>query len=89
MEHVLKKYEGRPNIEDLITNGKIHLVVNSPVGKESNNDDSYLRKTAIKAKVPYITTLAGARAAVEGIRQVQQGGNGRIRSLQEWHAEIR
>ncbi len=89
VEHVLKKYEGRPNIEDLITNGKIHLVVNSPVGKESNNDDSYLRKTAIKAKVPYITTLAGARAAVEGIRQVQQGGNGRIRSLQEWHAEIR
>lgn len=60
-EKVKKLYEGRPNILDMITNGNIDLIVNSPVGKDSLHDDSYLRKAAIKAKVPYITTIAAAR----------------------------
>ena len=85
---VKKLSEGRPNILDLITNGDIQLIVNSPSGKTSVNDDSYLRKAAIKAKVPYLTTLAAAKATAEGIRSVKNNGNSSIKSLQEMHSEI-
>ncbi len=85
---VLKKYEGRPNVQDLITNGDIQLIINSPVGSDSVYDDSYLRKAAIKARIPYITTIAAARAAAEGIRQIKENGTGNIHSLQSWHARI-
>ena len=88
VEKVKKLYEGRPNILDLITNGKIDLIINSPSGKESMHDDSYLRKSAIKAHIPYITTIAAARAAAEGIALVKVGGIGEVKPLQEWHAEI-
>ena len=88
-EKVKKLYEGRPNILDLITNGDIDLIINSPSGKESVNDDSYLRKAAIKAKVPYMTTMAAARATAKGIHYVQQNGNGEVKSLQEIHKAIR
>ena len=88
-EHVNKLYEGRPNILDLITNGQIDLIVNSPVGKDSVNDDSYLRKAAIKSKIPYMTTIAAARATYKGIRYVQEHGSGEVKSLQELHSEIR
>ncbi len=81
--------EGRPNVYDLITNGDIQLVVNSPVGKDSKTDDSYLRKAAIKAGVPYITTMAGAMASAEGIRKAKKGTDTSIMSLQELHAEIK
>ncbi|MBR5753589.1 MAG: carbamoyl-phosphate synthase large subunit, partial [Clostridia bacterium] len=87
-EKVLKLYEGRPNIMDLMTNGDIDLIVNSPAGKESAHDDSYLRKAAIKNRIPYITTIAAARAAAEGIAYVEEDGKGDVRSLQEWHAMI-
>lgn len=85
---VKKLYEGRPNILDMITNGDIDLIVNSPVGKDSVHDDSYLRKAAIKAKIPYVTTIAAARATIKGILYVQQHGNGEVKSLQEIHREI-
>ncbi len=85
---VKKLYEGRPNILDLMTNGKIDLIVNSPVGKESTHDDSYLRKNAIKQKIPYITTMAAAKAAAEGIRYVKRNGADEVKSLQEWHEMI-
>ena len=88
-EHVNKLYEGRPNILDLITNGQIDLIVNSPVGKDSVNDDSYLRKAAIKSKIPYMTTIAAARATYKGIRYVQEHGSREVKSLQELHSEIR
>ncbi|SEA19582.1 carbamoyl-phosphate synthase large subunit [Oribacterium sp. KHPX15] len=88
-EKVKKLYEGRPNIMDLITNGNIDLVINSPIGKDSVHDDSYLRKTAIKAKVPYITTVAAAKAAAEGIKFVRDNGDDGIMSLQEWHKSIK
>ena len=88
-EKVLKLYEGRPNILDLMTNGDIDLIVNSPAGKESVHDDSYLRKAAIKNRIPYITTVAAARAAAEGIAYVKEDGKGNVRSLQEWHAMIK
>ncbi len=87
-EKVKKQYEGRPNVLDLITNGKIDLIVNSPVGKDSAYDDSYLRKAAIKGKIPYMTTIAAARATAEGIRYVQKHGNGEVHSLQALHAQI-
>ena len=85
---VNKLYEGRPNILDLITNGNIDLIVNSPVGKDSVHDDSYLRKAAIKARVPYVTTIAAARATVKGILYAQKNGNADVKSLQLLHREI-
>ncbi|MDE6622698.1 MAG: carbamoyl-phosphate synthase large subunit [Lachnospiraceae bacterium] len=88
-EPVRKLYEGRPNILDLITNGNIDLIVNSPVGKDSVHDDSYLRKAAIKARIPYMTTIAGARATAKGILYVQKNGNADVKSLQQLHSEIR
>ena len=87
-EKVKKLYEGRPNILDMITNGDIQLIVNSPVGKDSVHDDSYLRKAAIKAKVPYMTTIAAARATAEGIHYVKSHTRGEIKSLQKLHSEI-
>ena len=86
---IKKLYEGRPNILDAITNGEIDIIVNSPVGKDSVNDDSYLRKAAVKAKVPYMTTIAAAKAAIEGIAAVKKNGNGEIKSLQGLHSEIK
>ncbi|MDO5551951.1 MAG: carbamoyl-phosphate synthase large subunit, partial [Lachnospiraceae bacterium] len=88
-EKVKKLYEGRPNILDMITNGKIQLIVNSPSGKESVHDDSYLRKAAIKAKVPYMTTIAAAKATASGIHYVKTHGQGEVKSLQQLHSEIR
>ncbi len=85
---VNKLYEGRPNILDMITNGDIQLIVNSPSGKESIHDDSYLRKNAIKAKVPYMTTMAAAKATAKGIRYVKTHEQGQVKSLQELHKEI-
>ena len=87
---VKKLHEGRPNILDMITNGDIDLIVNSPVGKDSQYDDSYLRKAAIKAKVPYMTTIAAAKATAEGIAYVKahKDENNSIKSLQAWHSEI-
>ena len=87
-EKVLKLYEGRPNVLDLITNGDIDLIINSPVGKDSVHDDSYLRKAAIKAKIPYMTTIAAAKASIKGILYVQKHGNGEVKSLQQIHSEI-
>ncbi|MBR5510447.1 MAG: carbamoyl-phosphate synthase large subunit [Lachnospiraceae bacterium] len=84
-----KRYEGRPNVGDLITNGKIQMIVNSPAGKSAATDDSYLRKAAIKAKVPYVTTMAAARASIEGIRYAKQYGSTEVKSLQALHSEIR
>ena len=88
-EPVKKLHEGRPHVLDLITNGKIDLIVNSPVGKESVHDDSYLRKAAIKARIPYMTTLAGARATAKGILYIKKNGNADVKSLQQLHSEVR
>lgn len=88
-ERVNKLQEGRPNILDFITNGKIDLIINSPVGKDSIHDDSYLRKSAIKAKVPYMTTIAAAKATAEGIHSMIKYGNDAVKSLQQLHSEIK
>ena len=88
-EKVKKLYEGRPNILDMITNGEIDLIINSPIGADSVHDDSYLRKAAIKGKIPYMTTIAAAKATAEGILSVQKGGRGEVHSLQSLHAMIK
>ncbi|MGV8175087.1 MAG: carbamoyl-phosphate synthase large subunit [Methanothrix sp.] len=85
---ILKLHEGRPNIDDAIKNGQIQLVINTPIGKASQYDDSYIRKAAIKYKVPYITTIAAASAAAKGIAAFRKGRSG-VKSLQEYHADIR
>ena len=86
---IKKLSEGRPNTLDAITNGEVDLIINSPVGKDSVNDDSYLRKAAIKAKVPYMTTIAAAKASIEGIAYLKKNGAAEIKSLQELHSEIK
>ncbi|MEE1086856.1 MAG: carbamoyl-phosphate synthase large subunit [Schaedlerella sp.] len=87
-KRVKKLQEGRPNTVDLITNGKIDLVINSPSGKRSVHASGYMRKAAIKAKIPYITTIAAAKAAVKGIRYVKTHESGEVKSLQQLHSEI-
>ncbi|RCW29190.1 carbamoyl-phosphate synthase large subunit [Marinilabilia salmonicolor] len=86
-KEIRKVHEGRPNIVDGIKNGEIQLVVNTPEGKESEYDDSYIRKNAIKYNIPYITTTSAALAATEGIRE-RLKGDYKVKSLQEYHAEI-
>ncbi|MBN2514486.1 MAG: carbamoyl-phosphate synthase large subunit [Deltaproteobacteria bacterium] len=87
-EPILKMHEGRPNIVDGIKNKEILLVINTPSGRMSQYDDSYIRKAAIKYKVPYITTTAAAVAAAKGIVAIRKG-HGRVKSLQRYHADIR
>ena len=87
-QKVKKLSEGRPNILDMIANDEIQLIINSPAGKDAVSDDSYLRKAAIKGKIPYMTTMAAAKATVDGICYVKENGNSEVKSLQELHSEI-
>ncbi|MBM5806553.1 MAG: carbamoyl-phosphate synthase large subunit [Cyanobacteria bacterium M_surface_10_m2_179] len=84
VESVLKVHEGRPNIEDAIRSGEIQLVINTPVGRQAAHDDKYLRRAAIDYAVTTVTTLAGARAAVEGIAALQ-GEQLQVNALQDIH----
>lgn len=88
VKKIAKINEGRPNILDEMTNQKISMVVNTPVGKKGAVDDSYIRKAAIKYKIPYVTTMAEAKATVEGIRAAK-AGKFSVQSLQEFHKNIR
>lgn len=85
---IKKMHEGRPNIADAIKNDEIQLVVNTPIGRLSAHDDSYIRKAAIKHKIPYITTTAAANAAAEGIAACCEEGKGKVCSLQEYHQQL-
>ncbi len=86
-EIICKLKEGRPNMVDAIMNGEVQLVINTPIGKHSQDDDSYIRKAAIKYKVPYITTAAAAIASVKGIAAYREKRT-EVKSLQEYHREI-
>ena len=86
-EPILKVHEGRPNIVDAIKNGEIQLVVNTPSGRLSVTDDSYIRKAAIQYKIPFITTTAAAIAAAKGVAEYRNG-KGEVKSLQEYHSDI-
>ncbi len=81
---VLKVHEGRPNIEDLIRSGGVQLAINTPIGRQAAHDDRYLRRAALDYSVPTVTTLAGARAAVEAIAALQAESLS-IHALQDVH----
>jgi carbamoyl-phosphate synthase large subunit len=85
---ILKVYEGRPNIIDAIKNNEIQLIINTPIGKRGKHDDSYIRKAAIKYKVPYITTTSAAAASVKGIA-TKRKGESVVKSLQSYHVGIK
>ncbi|MBP3693459.1 MAG: carbamoyl-phosphate synthase large subunit [Thermoguttaceae bacterium] len=86
-EKIQKLYEGRPNIMDALKNDEIQLVVNTPAGPTSQHDDSYIRKNAIRLKIPYLTTLAAAEAAAQGIEAINSDSIV-VKSLQEFHAAM-
>ncbi|HEX2224152.1 MAG TPA: carbamoyl-phosphate synthase large subunit [Thermoanaerobaculia bacterium] len=81
---VQKVHEGRPHVVDHLINGEISLVVNTPLGRESHEDDGEIRRTALKHDIPCITTLSGAMAAAEGIAALRRDGLS-VRSLQDMH----
>ena len=81
---VLKVHEGRPNIEDQIRSGGIQLAINTPIGRQAAHDDRYIRRAALDYSVPTVTTLAGARAAVEAIAALQAETMS-IHALQDVH----
>jgi carbamoyl-phosphate synthase large subunit len=85
---VLKMHEGRPNVMDSIKNGEVQLIVNTPAGKLSKYDDSFIRKAAIKYKIPYVTTTAAAAAAAKGIAAYLKNP-GTVKSLQNYHTAIK
>jgi carbamoyl-phosphate synthase large subunit len=86
-EYIRKVHEGRPNIADAIVNGEIDLIINTPAGKTSEYDDSYIRKNAIKYKIPYITTTSAALSSTRGIK-ARRNGAYKVKSLQEYHLGI-
>ncbi len=88
-ERIFKLYEGRPNIADQIANGEIQLIINTPAGKTSIHDDSYIRKAAIKHRVPYITTMAAAKASAEGILAMIKNDHIGVKALQSFHSDIK
>ncbi|MGL6133753.1 MAG: carbamoyl-phosphate synthase large subunit [Prochlorococcaceae cyanobacterium] len=85
VESILKVHEGRPNIEDAIRSGRIQLIINTPIGRQAAHDDRYLRRAALDYAVPTVTTLAGARAAVEAITALQSNGQLPVHALQDIH----
>lgn len=90
VKRIFKIFEGgRPNIADEIANGEIQLIINTPAGKTSAYDDSYIRKAAIKHRVPYITTMAAAKASADGIKAIKNNTHIGVKSLQAYHAEIK
>ena len=85
---VAKIGQGRPDVLDLIKNGEICLILNTPSGRrDARADDNSIRRAAIKYRVPYLTTIAAALAASEGIKAAREG-KGEVRSLQSYHASI-
>jgi carbamoyl-phosphate synthase large subunit len=87
-ERVLKVYEGRPNATDLIVSGQVHLLINTPLGKLTQQDDYVIRLAALQHRVPYTTTMSAASAAVDAIIALRSRA-GEVRSLQEWHVRAR
>jgi len=86
-QEVKKLDEGRPNIADAIKNRELHLIINTPIGKASKQDDSYIRMMAIQRKVPYVTSIAAAQATVDGIEAMKRSKLAPL-SLQDYHKRI-
>ena len=89
-EIINKLYEGRPNIEDAIKNHQLDMIINTPGGsKRSNEDDSYIRKSAIRYNIPYMTTLTAALAGAKGISEKREKPGEVVYSLQEYHLRVK
>ena len=86
-QEIAKLSEGHPNVLDAITNKEVSLVINTPNDKKGATDDSYIRKGVIKGRIPYMTTMAGAKACIAGIKAMQKS-SGSVKSLQDFHREI-
>ena len=84
---IFKLQQGRPNVLDAITNKEVSIVINTPDDKKGAMDDSYIRKGVIKAGIPYVTTMAAAKASIAGIK-ARKKGVGEVKSLQQYHSEI-
>ena len=81
---------GRPNINDLIINGQVQLIINTPREKAFTKNGTILRRGAVRARIPYITTLAAANAAIEGIITMKNTrASNSLKSLKEWHSLIK
>jgi carbamoyl-phosphate synthase large subunit len=87
-ERVLKVHEGRPNAIDLMVSDRIQLLINTPLGKLTQQDDYAIRRAALQHRVPYTTTLSAASAACDAIIALRSRA-GEVRSLQEWHVLAR
>ena len=89
VSQVYKLNAGRPNVSDVIINREVSLIINTPAGKRGTTDGSFIRKSAIREKIPYLTTMAAAKAAAKGILAIKRGQVSPIKSLQELHASIK
>ena len=85
---IFKLGQGRPNVLDAITNREVSIVINTPDDKKGATDDSYIRKGVIKAGIPYVTTMAAAKASIAGIK-ARKKSKGEVKSLQQYHSEIK
>lgn len=85
---VNKMWEPQPNLADMMINGEVSLILNTPAGKNAAFDDSYMRKSAIKYRIPYLTTTDAAKAAANGVYETLKNGQSEVMSLQEWHELI-
>ncbi len=85
---VLKVYEGRPNAIDLLVSGRIQLLINTPLGKLTQQDDYLMRAAALQHRIPYTTTMSAASAACDAIIALRSRER-EVRSLQEWHQMAR
>jgi carbamoyl-phosphate synthase large subunit len=81
---VRKVHEGRPNVVDLMKNGEVHLIMNTPAGKGPRSDDFQIRRTAVVYGIPCITTLSACAAATNGIEAMKKREI-KVKSLQEYH----
>ncbi|MGB8232500.1 MAG: carbamoyl-phosphate synthase large subunit [Methanobacterium sp.] len=84
IDTIRKMSQESPNIRDSVVNGEINLIINTPSGKQSADDGYYIRRMAIELGIPYVTTLAGARAVLNAIEHVKEGDIG-VKSLNEYH----
>jgi carbamoyl-phosphate synthase large subunit len=87
-DKIHKLGKGRPDIIDAITNGQIDIIVNTPIDKKGADDDSYIRKAAIKGRISYVTTMAAANATIAGIKDIKFSKSTVVLSLQELHSQI-
>jgi carbamoyl-phosphate synthase large subunit len=88
-EKIFKASEGRPNIIDLIKNDGVDLIINTPSGKIPTADAFAIRQAAVRYHIPIITTIAAAKAAVHGLLEVRNSNHISIKSIQEYHAEVK